>query len=127
MTPRTVIVEASARLHFGLLDLRGALGRRFGGIGASAPVVGVRIAVSAANVVRAEGPDASRAKTFARLALARLGVGPGVDIRIERAMGCPFHVRRRNAASKLPPRSIGAPIRKKSRPLMAAPKGSFVW
>jgi beta-RFAP synthase len=86
VTPRTVIVEASARLHFGLLDLRGALGRRFGGIGASAPGVGVRIAVSAANIVRAEGPDASRAETFARLALARLGVGPGVDIRIERAI-----------------------------------------
>ena len=32
-----VFVEAPARLHFGVLDLRGALGRRFGGIGAAAP------------------------------------------------------------------------------------------
>ena len=31
-----VFVEASARLHFGVLDLRGTLGRWFGGIGASA-------------------------------------------------------------------------------------------
>ena len=33
-----VFVEAPARLHFGVLDLRGALGRWFGGIGAAAPV-----------------------------------------------------------------------------------------
>src|SRR5256886_14232238 len=30
-----VFVEAPARLHFGVLDLRGDLGRRFGGIGAA--------------------------------------------------------------------------------------------
>jgi predicted sugar kinase len=29
----SVFVEAPARLHFGVLDLRGALGRRFGGLG----------------------------------------------------------------------------------------------
>src|SRR2546430_5201863 len=36
-----VFVEAPARLHFGVLDLRGDLGRRFGGIGAagSAPAL----------------------------------------------------------------------------------------
>jgi predicted sugar kinase len=33
-----VLVEAPARLHFGVLDLRGSLGRSFGGIGAPAPV-----------------------------------------------------------------------------------------
>ena len=33
----TVFVETSARLHFGLLDLGGALGRWFGGIGTAAP------------------------------------------------------------------------------------------
>jgi len=32
-----VFVEAPARLHFGVLDLRGDLGRRFGGIGAAVP------------------------------------------------------------------------------------------
>ena len=31
-----VFVEAPARLHFGVLDLRGALGSWFGGIGAAA-------------------------------------------------------------------------------------------
>ena len=33
----SVFVEAAARLHFGVLDLRGALGRRFGGLGAAVP------------------------------------------------------------------------------------------
>ena len=33
----TVTVQASARLHFGMLDLRGDLGRRFGGMGAAVP------------------------------------------------------------------------------------------
>ena len=32
-----LFVEAPARLHFGVLDLRGDLGRRFGGIGAAVP------------------------------------------------------------------------------------------
>ena len=32
-----VFVEAPARLYFGVLDLRGDLGRRFGGIGAAVP------------------------------------------------------------------------------------------
>ena len=86
MTPGTIVVEAAARLHFGLLDLRGALGRRFGGIGASAPGVGVRVAVSAANTVRAEGPDATRAEEFAHRALRNFGCGGGAAIRIDRAI-----------------------------------------
>src|SRR6185312_11339434 len=38
-----VFVEAPARLHFGMLDLRGALGRRFGGIGAAVPNPSLRL------------------------------------------------------------------------------------
>ena len=36
-SPDSVFVEAPARLHFGVLDLRGRLGRRFGGLGAAIP------------------------------------------------------------------------------------------
>ena len=54
MSGDTVTVEAPARLHFGLLDLRGALGRRFGGIGAPAPEVSARVSVSLADDVEAE-------------------------------------------------------------------------
>ena len=40
---RHVFVEAPARLHFGMLDLGGSLGRRFGGIGAAVPVPSVLV------------------------------------------------------------------------------------
>jgi beta-ribofuranosylaminobenzene 5'-phosphate synthase len=86
VTGRTIVVETAARLHFGLLDLRGALGRRFGGIGASAPGVGVRVCLSAATEVRAHGPDADRAEEFARRALAHFDIAGGADIRIEQAI-----------------------------------------
>ena len=82
----TVVVEAPARLHFGLLDLRGSLGRRFGGIGASAPAISVRVAVTLADDLSAVGPDAERAKEFARRFLARHGVRGGARIAVERSI-----------------------------------------
>jgi beta-RFAP synthase len=82
----TVTVEAPARLHFGLLDLRGALGRRFGGIGAPAPEVAVRVSISLAESVRAEGLDAERAAMFARRFLAHSGLSGGAHLRVERAI-----------------------------------------
>ena len=102
MDPRTIVIEAPARLHFGLLDLRGTLGRRFGGIGTSAPGVGARISVSASSALHVEGPDSARAAEFARRALAYFGVSSraphgslaapidGVDIRVERAIPAHF-------------------------------------
>ncbi len=82
----TVVVEAPARIHFGLLDLRGSLGRRFGGIGAPAPGVGVRVVVSLADTLVAEGMDAERAAEFARRFLTFHGLPGGARIRVERAI-----------------------------------------
>jgi beta-ribofuranosylaminobenzene 5'-phosphate synthase len=86
VTRDTITVEAAARLHFGLLDLRGALGRRFGGVGASAPRVTARIAVSLADAVEAEGDDADRAKEFAHRFLGHFGLPAGAHIRVDRAI-----------------------------------------
>lgn len=61
-----VFVEAPARLHFGVLDLRGDLGRRFGGIGAAVPAPSLLLEARPASALRAEGPDAPRALEFAR-------------------------------------------------------------
>lgn len=61
-----VFVEAPARLHFGLLDLRGERGRRFGGIGAAVPAPSLLLEARRAPELRAEGPDAARALEFAR-------------------------------------------------------------
>src|SRR2546422_1764279 len=58
--PRTrravrIFVEAPARLHFGVLDLRGDLGRRFGGIGAAVPAPSLLLEARPAGA-----PDAQR-------------------------------------------------------------------
>src|SRR4030095_3841950 len=54
----TVFVEAPARLHFGVLDLRGSLGRWFGGIGAAAPAPTVVVSARRGSALHAEGADA---------------------------------------------------------------------
>ena len=61
-----VFVEAAARLHFGLLDLRGSLGRRFGGIGTAAPAPTLLLSARAHDTLAITGDDAERASGFAR-------------------------------------------------------------
>jgi len=73
-----VFVEAPARLHFGVLDLRGDLGRRFGGIGAAAPAPSLLLEARPAGELKAEGPDAARALEFAR----RFARHHGLDLRL---------------------------------------------
>jgi beta-RFAP synthase len=82
----TFVVEAPARLHFGLLDLRGGMGRRFGGIGAPAPAVSVRVIVSPASEVVAEGHEAERGADFARRFLASHRISGGARIVVERSI-----------------------------------------
>src|SRR5207245_240624 len=71
-------VEAPARLHFGVLDLRGDLGRRFGGMGAAVPAPSLLLEARSAPELRAEGPDATRALEFAR----RFASHHGIDARL---------------------------------------------
>jgi beta-ribofuranosylaminobenzene 5'-phosphate synthase len=77
MTPepngQTVFVETPARLHFGLLDLRGTLGRVFGGIGAGAPAPTLLVSASPADALEVGGEDADRAAEFANRFLVQLG------------------------------------------------------
>lgn len=86
MRPRSVTVETSARLHFGLLDLRGVSGRRFGGIGAAAPGITTRVSVEPSASVEAQGDDATRAAEFARRFIAHHGLPGGARITVERAV-----------------------------------------
>ncbi|HEX5386681.1 MAG TPA: beta-ribofuranosylaminobenzene 5'-phosphate synthase family protein [Gemmatimonadales bacterium] len=81
-----VFVEAPARLHFGVLDLRGDLGRWFGGIGAAIPTPSLLLQAETADAIEAEGPDGGRAAEFARRYLARTGVRGGARIRVHRAI-----------------------------------------
>ncbi len=80
----SVFVEAPARLHFGVLDLRGALGRRFGGLGAAIPSPSLLVEVGLSDGIVAEGPDAERAATFARRFLDHHGIRGGARLVVHR-------------------------------------------
>ncbi len=94
MTPesRAVFVEAPARLHFGVLDLRGDLGRRFGGIGAAVPTPSLLVEVRADRALRVEGSaaDAERAREFALRFAAYHRLEGGARICLHRTI--PAHV-----------------------------------
>ena len=82
----SVVVEAAARLHFGVLDLRGGLGRRFGGLGAAVPAPSLLLEARLAADVAARGPDGERAAGFARRFLAHHGLGGGAHLVVHRAI-----------------------------------------
>jgi beta-RFAP synthase len=84
--PARVTIEAPARLHFGILDLRGHRGRRFGGIGAAVPTPSVLLEATPHDRLTAEGPDAGRAQEFARRYFAATGLKGGAHLRVHRAI-----------------------------------------
>jgi len=85
-TASRVVVEAPARLHFGVLDLRGSLGRWFGGIGAAAPGPTLRLSACPAGDLQVEGEDAERAAGFARQFLAHHDLRAGAHVCVHRAI-----------------------------------------
>jgi beta-RFAP synthase len=85
-----VFVEASARLHFGVLDLRGARGRWFGGIGASVARPTLLVSAARGDTLVAQGEDADRARQFARLFFAHHSLRGGAHIQVHRTL--PSHV-----------------------------------
>jgi beta-ribofuranosylaminobenzene 5'-phosphate synthase len=86
----SILIEAPARLHFGVLDLRGRLGRCFGGLGAGIPSPSLLLEARPAARVSAEGPDAERAMEFARRFLAFHELSGGVHLILHRTI--PSHV-----------------------------------
>ena len=81
-----VFVEASARLHFGVLDLRGTLGRWFGGIGASTATPTLLVSAARADHLAARGEDAERAREFARLFIAHHNLRGGAEIHVHNTL-----------------------------------------
>jgi beta-RFAP synthase len=82
----SVFVEAPARLHFGVLDLRGALGRRFGGLGAAVPAPSLLLEAGQADRLTAGGPDAERALGFGQRFLAHHRLRAGARLTVHRAI-----------------------------------------
>jgi len=90
-----IIVTAPARLHFGMLDPAGLGARRFGGfgVGVESPraVVEVgRMRVESSDAVIVSGPQADRARSFARQARSRFGLTGTIAVTVREAI--PPHV-----------------------------------
>ena len=91
MSPASsLFVEAAARLHFGVLDLRGSLGRRFGGLGAAIPRPALLLEAAPAEILDVTGLEAERVEQFARRFLAHHGLAGGARLELHRAI--PAHV-----------------------------------
>lgn len=86
MRETAVFVETAARLHFGVLDLRGSGGRWFGGLGAAAPAPLLLVSAEPHEELIVEGEDAERARGFAVRCLAHLGVTAGARVRVHQAL-----------------------------------------
>src|SRR5919112_2843198 len=82
----SVFVEAPARLHFGVLDLAGRLGRHFGGLGAAIPCPSLLLEAKPSPQLAASGPDRTRALEFARKFLAFHGLPEAGSLIIHRAI-----------------------------------------
>jgi beta-ribofuranosylaminobenzene 5'-phosphate synthase len=82
----SVFVEAPARLHFGVLDLGGRLGRCFGGLGAAIPSPSLLLEATPSDQITAQGPDAERAREFAARFLSYHRLDGGVRLTIHRAI-----------------------------------------
>src|SRR5262245_13967057 len=85
-----VFVEASARLHFGVLDLRGARGRWFGGIGASVAKPTLLLSAARSDTLAVHGEDAARAREFAGRFLHHHQLRGGAVVHVHSAL--PSHV-----------------------------------
>jgi beta-ribofuranosylaminobenzene 5'-phosphate synthase len=81
-----VFVEAPARLHFGLIDLRGDLGRRFGGLGAALGAPSVLLEACPAAELSAGGSEADRLLLYARRFLEHHRIAGGARLRLHRAI-----------------------------------------
>jgi beta-ribofuranosylaminobenzene 5'-phosphate synthase len=81
-----IFVEAAARLHFGVLDLRGSLGRWFGGLGAAASEPTLLVSAEPHDTLAVEGQDDARAAEFALRFLGRYRIEGGARIHVHRAL-----------------------------------------
>lgn len=86
----SVRVQAPARLHWGMFDIGGALGRRFGGLGVAITNFAVILEATPGHKLTAHGPDSERALEFAHRYLTATGIRAGAHVQVEQAI--PNHV-----------------------------------
>ena len=84
--PRRVTVTVPARLHLGLLDLHGGLGRRFGSLGVALEGPRTRLTAVPAPGIEVEGPDRQRVARYAAAMAAQIGYDGGLRIEVEESV-----------------------------------------
>jgi beta-ribofuranosylaminobenzene 5'-phosphate synthase len=84
--PARVSVTAAARLHLGFLDMTGALGRKFGGLGLSISGLATRLTLTRAEATEADGADSERARALLEKAVAALAPGKHYRLTIHEAI-----------------------------------------
>ncbi|MFD1701422.1 beta-ribofuranosylaminobenzene 5'-phosphate synthase family protein [Methylopila henanensis] len=84
--PHAVTVRAPGRLHVGFLDLGGALGRRFGGLGVSLDSPATVVTLEAAKRRSAKGPDAHRAEAALSAVADAFGLDDRVAVTVNEAL-----------------------------------------
>lgn len=87
---KAVRVEVPARLHWGMFDVSGSLGRRFGGLGVAITQPRVTLEARASDRLTARGVDAKRVLEFAQAYLAATCIQAGAELYVEQAI--PGHV-----------------------------------
>jgi len=86
----TIRIEARARLHLGMIDLHGGLGRKFGSIGVVLQHPKVLVEASPSSELIIDGQDQKRAEAFARRFFQRYALASGAHLRIAETI--PAHV-----------------------------------
>jgi beta-ribofuranosylaminobenzene 5'-phosphate synthase len=79
-------VEAPGRLHFGVLDLLGDRGRRFGGVGAAVDDPHVLIEARRADALEVSGADCERARRFAQQTLKAYSIRGAAEIIVHQTL-----------------------------------------
>jgi beta-RFAP synthase len=78
-----VTVTVPGRLHLGFLDLNGALGRRFGGIGVAISQLHTRVTFRRSGHISVTGPEAARVERHVDAMRKFLHVADGCEVRVE--------------------------------------------
>jgi len=81
-----VYVKTPARLHFGLIDLNGELGRFFGGLGVAVDYPNVILETEQSETFSVTGENSERAATFAKQFLETYNIDSNVNIHVKQAI-----------------------------------------
>ncbi|MFD1332975.1 beta-ribofuranosylaminobenzene 5'-phosphate synthase family protein [Methylopila musalis] len=85
-SPCAVTVRAPGRLHVGFLDLGGALGRRFGGLGLSLETPFTAVTLRPAPAPSSTGPDGPRAAAAMAAIASAFGLDGRASVAVETAL-----------------------------------------